>query len=273
MASEPLASASVILLDPARGGDEPCGVLLLERPARSRFMPGNFVFPGGRVEPTDGDDPAADPTRRLCALRELWEESGMLLAREAAAAARLDQDAREAARRALGGPKGPGLPAVLAGLGLSPAPERLWPFARWITPPASPRRYDTSFYLALAPAGQAVACRPGEVCRALWLGPRAALAANQAGDLPLAPPQVRLLGELAAAGDPARLAAGPAARELAPVLPALVERDGRRTVLLPWDPAYPDGGDVPGEPCPAETASRLVLVDGRWLPHRAPREA
>lgn len=256
-----LLSASVVLLDPARGNGEPFGVFLLRRSQASSFMPARFVFPGGRVEAEDGPDPGALETLRRCALRELWEEAGVLLARGA--------DGRLPASAAL-----PDLPRDGADLGAELAARDLtWdtaalrPWARWITPAARSKRFDTYFFLAAMPQGQEASADHQETSQGLWLGPEQALAENLAGRVELAPPQVRLLGELAACGGLEALWQAPA--DLEPVRPRLWLGEGGRVVMLPWDRDYAAGEPGPSEACRAHQASRLVDREGRWLPHRA----
>lgn len=271
--SPPLPAASVILLDPQHGGGESFGLFLLRRRAGSSFMPERYVFPGGRVEPSDGEDPLAPASLRRAALRELWEEAGIILATEPQKAAAMPPGPREEARAAL--QKGEsGLAQALAGLGLSPDLQALRPYARWITPSARPQRFDTFFYLALVPPGQRAAADQQETSQGRWLGPAQALADNQAGRITLAPPQVRLLGELASYGSLAELLArdpGPSPA----VCPVLWLGPEMRMVLLPWDPDHSHGQprdpDRPGQPCPAQEASRIVFLKDRWLPYKCPR--
>jgi len=254
-------SASVVLLDPARGSGEPFGVFLLRRSQQSSFMPARFVFPGGRVEAEDGPDSGDLETLRRCALRELWEEAGVLLARGA--------DGRPLTPAALQGLSRAGADrgAELAARGLSWDTEALRPWARWITPAARAKRFDTYFFLAAMPPGQEASADRQETSQGLWLGPRQALAENLAGRVKLAPPQVRLLGELAACDGVDALWRAPV--DLRPVRPRLWLGDGARVVLLPWDRDYAAAEPGPSQACPAHQASRLVDREGRWLPHRA----
>jgi ADP-ribose pyrophosphatase YjhB (NUDIX family) len=282
----PVPSASVILVDPARGGDEPFGLFLLQRRQKASFMPNRFVFPGGRSEPSDGPDPWADGALRNCALRELWEEAGVALCQEPAPPAA----ALEGARRELMAGRA-GLLTALAGLGLTPDQGALMPYARWITPTARPQRFDTMFYVARMPAGQEAICDAlcaaagqaggqtdslAETSQGLWLGPRRALAKNTQGRVELAPPQVVILGHLAELASVEELAAFCVSADLSPVLPVLWARgkgpEAQRLILLPWDPDYPAGApadpDHPGQPCPASQASRLVHHRGVWGAYR-----
>jgi len=264
---EPLASASVILLDPHRGQDEPFGLFLLKRRAASKFMPDRFVFPGGRVEAGDGAAPLADATLRVCALRELWEEAGVILAREPEAAASLSPQARaEALARVERGSAALG--EALAGLGLRPDLAALKPYARWITPSARAQRFDTMFYLAPMPPGQEAASDRKETSQGLWLGPGRALRENLAGRVELAPPQVRILGELAAHQSLDELWEAAGQADLSPVRPFLWIKGESRVLLLPWDPDYQAREPIqPARPCQAHVCSRLVNEQGRWWPY------
>ncbi len=268
----PLPSASVILLDPERGGDEPFAIFMLRRTAGSSFMPERYVFPGGRVEPSDGADPLAQESLQRAALRELWEEAGVILATEPGKAADLPPNQREAARAALNAGD-MSLNEAFAQLGLSPDLAALFPYARWVTPSARPKRFDTFFYVAAMPPGQQARADDQETAEGLWLGPATALTANQAGQVSLAPPQVRLLGELSQCSGPAELLQS-RPNALEPIKPVLWLSKKMRVLLFPWDPDHargePSSQCLPGRPVPAHQASRMVDSDGRWLPHLCP---
>ncbi len=260
----PRPSASVILLKKLEAPNEPFAVYLLKRNEKSKFMPGRFVFPGGALEPSDGR-PEKGGLKR-CALRELWEEAGVILADDPAAVAALPAAGRDEARQALLSGQS-GLTEALAGLGLSPDLGALIPFARWITPLARPKRFDTTFYLARMPRGQTATSDDAETSQGVWLTPHRALEENQTAGVGLAPPQVRLLGELAEAESLEALLNRPA--NLEPVQPILWSDGSRRVILLPWDGDYAAGAPQnEARPCPAGQASRLVHLDGRWLPFR-----
>ncbi len=117
------------------------------------------------------------------------------------------------------------------------APEALVPFSRWITPEASPIRFDTWFFLARAPEGARPAVDGREVVDHLWSTPEGALAAHAEDRLPLSFPTAKHLEELA--GEPSAAALLAAARErvVEPVLPRMA---GRR-VILPGEPDYDRG--------------------------------
>lgn len=265
-AAEPQASATIILLAPQCGESEPFALFLLKRRTGSSFMPDRFVFPGGKVEPGDGVEPFGDQTLRNCALRELWEEAGVILATDSQAAAALAAPERASALLELeSGRKS--LAQALAELGLNPDLEMLVPYARWITPTARAKRFDTMFYLALMPKGQKAISDQKETLQGIWLGPARALAENQAGRVELAPPQVRILGELAVHASLEELISAAAQADLAPVQPFLWIDGKKRVILLPWDPDYQaQEPQTAAKPCPAHLCSRLVHDKGRWLP-------
>jgi 8-oxo-dGTP pyrophosphatase MutT (NUDIX family) len=161
---EPRPSATVLLI---RSG-EPWELLMVHRPGGADFAPGAYVFPGGSVHAGDASWP--DPIR-AAALRELFEEVGVLLARRGRRFAR-DADCVRV-REALAA--GAGFTEALGSAGLEPAFERLVLFERWITPPQLSRRFDARFYLARMPSGQTVQGQDGEVTDWLWIAPRRAL--------------------------------------------------------------------------------------------------
>jgi 8-oxo-dGTP pyrophosphatase MutT (NUDIX family) len=164
----PRPAATVLVVD---SSTFPWQVLMMRRPGGADFAPGAYVFPGGSVHPED-DGPLGDADRAAGA-RELFEEVGILLARRPDGRFARDRECRLLRDRLAGG--GGWVPA-LRELGLAPALDRLVFLARWITPEAVSRRFDTRFYLARRPPGQTVHPQPGEVADWLWTSPAAALA-------------------------------------------------------------------------------------------------
>ena len=158
-------AATLLLLRDGRAGLE---VLMICRAREVDFASGALVFPGGRVEPSDaGLAPAADPLGafRIAAIREAWEESGLLLAHPP-------------------GPSEAGEGEFIAHLrtrGLRPSHAALTPFAHWITPAHSPKRFDTHFFVAHAPEGQDAVHDGREAVEALWIRPEEAVAEAEAG--------------------------------------------------------------------------------------------
>jgi len=161
--------AAVVIL--VRDGAAGLEVLVTERPSRMGFAGGALVFPGGKVDPEDHWLGAAMASH-CAAIRELFEECGVLLAWRAGdggAAAQSDTAGLAA------------LPPVpfhrrLTDAGLEPATDRLVRFAHWVTPRDRPKRFDTQFFMALAPDGQVEAHDRHEVAEARWVRPPDALA-------------------------------------------------------------------------------------------------
>lgn len=148
---------------------KPWELLLVHRPGGADFAPGAYVFPGGTVH--EGDTTWKDEIR-AAAVRELFEEAGILLARKGRRLAR-EEDC-DAVRLAIRG--GATFDQALRELGLSPAFDALVLFARWVTPSLMRRRFDARFYLARLPAGQEIHPQEGEVTDWLWIAPSRALA-------------------------------------------------------------------------------------------------
>lgn len=143
----------------------------MRRPGGADFAPGAYVFPGGAVH---DDDHGSDDEIRAAAVRELFEEVGILLARRGKRFVR--ESDSEKVRRLIESGKTFG--EALRGLGLEPAFDRLVLLARWVTPAQLRRRYDARFFLAQLPANQLVRPQAGEVTDWLWIQPDAALASR-----------------------------------------------------------------------------------------------
>ncbi len=228
---------------------------LLRRTAELEFAPGAYVFPGGSVDARDADenigwagpDPAdfgglldvpPDRARALvcAAVRETFEESGVLLAGPSPTDLVSDSAALAQDRHALlvGSTS---LGEVLSRRGLVLRADLLTPWARWITPEASPRRFDTWFFAAALPPGQTATASPeghadpGESESGTWLRPAAALEAAAAGAITLLPPTAVTLGELAEHHDVAGVLAR--RRVITPRLPKVIVEDGRARLAMP----------------------------------------
>ncbi|KAI9773109.1 MAG: hypothetical protein M1840_008230 [Geoglossum simile] len=150
----PRPSASILLLSPQNH------ILLLHRVTTSRSFPSAHVFPGGTLSPSDGEIPApGDPARhvdnrayRVGAIRECFEESGMLLAREGDGEGMLlvEKGERERGRRDVDGGL-VGMEEWVKGRQGRVDVDNLIPFTRWITPANLPQRFTTQMYLYLLP--------------------------------------------------------------------------------------------------------------------------
>jgi 8-oxo-dGTP pyrophosphatase MutT (NUDIX family) len=146
----------------------PWELLLMRRPGGADFAPGAYVFPGGVVHEEDsrwGDEIAA------AAVREVFEEVGILLARAGPRFAR--QRDCDRIRQVVSG--GSSFSEALRSGGLQPALDRLVLLTRWVTPSLLRRRYDARFYLARLPASQSVRVQTDEVSDWLWITAETAL--------------------------------------------------------------------------------------------------
>jgi len=253
-------AATVLLLRDAAGGLE---VFLVRRNTVVDFMAGAHVFPGGKVDLADADpamlerlrgecDSSTAPELYVAAIRETFEEAGVLLAgnfRETGL-----QDARGALRR------GDPFLSILQQLGAFLDAGRLVPWTRWVTPAASPKRFDARFFLAAAPAGQVARHDEHETTESVWITPGEALEQVSRGAMMIAPATYKCLAVLASYRNVAEAFA--AARADPPRIwcPIVREERGRRLVILCDDPDHPDG--YPRAPGP----TRMVFEGGRFLP-------
>jgi 8-oxo-dGTP pyrophosphatase MutT (NUDIX family) len=270
--AEPLPSSTVILLRDGTGADAPFSVLMLERHGSVTF-PGVHAFPGGVVDPGDheiegavlpadqtwapageGDTPHDALPYWVAAIREVFEEVGVLLARSHDRLVEEPLQPEIAALRTrlhAGESFGP----LLAAHGLRPATDALYYLARWITPRQNPRRFDTRFLVGRMPPGQEPCADGTETVSCRWYTPQAGLAAYERGDIMLIPPTVRTLDDLAAF----------------PSVEAVLE-NAKRRVVRAVRPEVSDGGGLPTLSYPDNTGHpelpprKLVLRDGRWRP-------
>lgn len=218
----PRDSASVLVLD---GSRSPWRVLMMRRPGGADFAPGAWVFPGGRVGPQD----LAQPDRvRAAAVRELWEEVGLLLAWSRVRGGRRAATTADAARVRERVEAGLDFWPALEESGLVAAPERLVPVTRWITPSRVRRRFDTRFYAVRAPRQEVVAAA-GEVSAWRWVTAAEALAGSE-GELVYA--TRRILELVSPVSDATRLLRRLRGRVERPaVQPRIVEGPGALTVV------------------------------------------
>lgn len=212
----PVRPAATVLL--VRDGDAGLEVLMTRRSARASFAPGAYVFPGGAIDEADraaAHDPALswrpdqDETLRpalLAAVRESFEELGVLLARDA--------HGRWVAPATLAGldRHGPLLPQCRAH-GLTLALDALWWLAHWITDRDLPKRFDVPFFIARMPPDQTPQADNREQFEPVWVAPGEALRRHAAGDFPMVYPTVRTLEHLQRHPDSAGLLEACAARQ------------------------------------------------------------
>jgi 8-oxo-dGTP pyrophosphatase MutT (NUDIX family) len=257
----PRDAATVMLLRPSAGGAAGLGrgfeVYMLRRKPTMAFAPGAYVFPGGSVDQRDADEEVAwagpdvsvwagllgtSPSLAravVCAaVRETFEESGVLLAGAAAEKIVADTtgDDWEADRQALLD-RSVSLAELLARRGMILRSDLLRPWARWITPAAEPRRFDARFFAAALPAGQRTRDVGGEASAVQWISPAGAIDAGRAGEIELWLPTAMTLAELSDYSDIAGVLA--AEREIAPRRPELFEADGETWLSVPGNKEYP----------------------------------
>ena len=162
---------------------------MLRRTMNAAFAGGMYVFPGGRVETADGDD--VERAHRLAAIRECFEEAGILLAHTPGTFEPIADGHLALAERTGVYDGSVDLLALCAAHGLEPAIEQLAWVAHWITPKGEgARRFDTRFYLVPAPAGQTSTHDDNETIASLWTRPEVALQRQVDGELVMMPPTI-----------------------------------------------------------------------------------
>jgi 8-oxo-dGTP pyrophosphatase MutT (NUDIX family) len=232
-------------------------VYMLRRKTSMAFAPGGFVFPGGSVDDRDADSEVAwagpdiadwgrvldappELARALvcAAVRETFEESGVLLAGPSAGAVVPDTTGEdwEADRNALLD-RSLSLAGLLGRRRLVLRSDLLKPWSRWITPVAEERRYDARFFAAALPSPQQPRDVGGEAAALAWVRPADAIAAARGNQIVLLPPTAVTLAELAACASVS--AALAAAREVIAVMPGIVQSDDGVWLTLPAALGYP----------------------------------
>lgn len=249
--SKPILSATVLLLR----GDTPLEVLMVKRHYQIDFAAGALVFPGGKSSDddtqsewdafTDGDFGPVQQEARIAAIREAFEESGVLLARhksnrgvngaiigadfaEALAPMRQAVDRREQSFLEL-----------IREHELVLALDQLIYFGHWITPPIMPKRFDTHFYLAKAPSDQLASHDGRETTDAVWIDPSEALKQAETGEATIIFPTRMNLGKLARASSADAALKKFGSTPVVTVLPEIGKDDqGRPCLHIPAEADY-----------------------------------
>lgn len=229
----PRASATVLVVR-----DNPFEVLMVSRAARGAFASA-LVFPGGAIDPEDGEDSwrksvtdfddVAEGERalRIGAIREVWEETSILVSPDAGM---LD---------AVPPRLGLGFRAMLAASGAHLQLNALTHFGHWVTPPEEPRRFDTHFYLATV--GRDAVAEPdgSETLTTEWMSPAHAAGLAQRGERPIIFPTMLNLMLLAESEDSVAATAAALARPRVTVAPVMeLLDDGSRRVTIPAEAGY-----------------------------------
>jgi 8-oxo-dGTP pyrophosphatase MutT (NUDIX family) len=248
----PRDAATVVMLRDAPTGLE---VFLLKRHGASDVLGGAYVFPGGKIDAQDAalipqlDQPLAalhgalgepDTAAELAAscyvaaLREAFEESGVLYAHGASA----DQVAQATALLR----EGHGFAEMLTRLGLKLDTRSVLPWSRWVTPKmasVSSKRFDTRFFVAAVPAVQTARHDNHEATESVWVAPRAALEQYRDSLIELAPPQIMSLAHLARHNSVAGVLAEARSKSPALVQPEPYDdENGVRVLCYPGDPRH-----------------------------------
>jgi 8-oxo-dGTP pyrophosphatase MutT (NUDIX family) len=266
---KPIRDASTVIV--LREADQGLETFLLCRHHQSGFLGGAHVFPGGKVDSSDGepswrariDRSTEEITERLgesdaevglgllvAAVRETFEEAGVLLASTAS-----DVDLVATRERLHGGAS---FSALASDIDMKIDSTALTPYARWITPKVETHRFDTRFYIAVLPEGQTASHDGTETTSATWLRPARAIDDMVAGRIKLAPPTVRTLQCLAQFDDASSLIADALSRKPPLVRPRVVTSEDGWFLALPGDPEHPESEAVlPG-------ATRMVFDGGAW---------
>lgn len=240
------AASAVILRDCPEGIE----VFMVVRHHEIDFASGALVFPGGKVDADEanietqeavaiGAGPA--PSFWMAAIRETFEEAGLLLARRQGEAKLLAAEDTQALVKTY-------RPALLAGTltfahllkreNLRPALDLMVHFAHWITPPGPPRRFDTHFFLVAAPVAQTGVHDGLETTEGVWIAPRRAIEDADAGRRIMLPPTRLNLHKLAQFSSVHAAAESTRSSTVVTVLPRIERVEGGRRLLLPLEAGY-----------------------------------
>lgn len=259
MAVQPRLASTIMLLrdQPAAAGGQGMEVFMVRRVTQSEFMPDVYVFPGGSVSDSDREaeqspglcrpvSPGqADPEGRTAlgtgvraaAIREVFEEAGVLLAyhdEQILAISDAEVARYQHYREAFQQRQGSLIDMALAGR-LTLATDQLHYFAHWITPAGLPKRFDTHFFIAIAPEQQEAAYDHLETSAGAWINPAAALAAYERGEFPLVFATIHQLRDLATFSSVPETIAFTETHHVPVRMPILEQKDGATRVYLPDD--------------------------------------
>ncbi|MBV9530939.1 MAG: NUDIX hydrolase [Bradyrhizobium sp.] len=246
------ASTLLLLRDNADNGE--IEVFMMVRHHQIEFNSGALVFPGGSIDKGDREIAARPELHaggvgldesaasfRVAAIRETFEESGILLARPKGSQGLIDARRAkriEAAHRVALCDGRITFAQMLAENDLWLALDELVPYAHWITPEGMPKRFDTWFFLAAAPADQPGAHDGKESTGSIWVSPRAALEGGESGCFKLPfPTRCNLikLGKQTSVGAALQEAR---TRPVVTVVPIMTRINGGRQLRIPREAGY-----------------------------------
>jgi 8-oxo-dGTP pyrophosphatase MutT (NUDIX family) len=223
-------------------------ILMVQRPHTSRFMPGTWVFPGGAVDDADAAPPecfTASDAWRTAALREMAEEVGLWITADGVVERAPDGHAFDRAGT----------------LGLRLDGDALVYFANWITPEVFPLRFDTRFYLAVAPDSVTGSVDGDELVDLAWVSPRTALVREEEESWDVAFPTRKVLEMLSSFPTAAAALSTVALIEtVEPIQPRLFVSDEEARIVLPDEELYDLIEEDQEDP---EILSRLAAVIAR----------
>jgi glyoxylase-like metal-dependent hydrolase (beta-lactamase superfamily II)/8-oxo-dGTP pyrophosphatase MutT (NUDIX family) len=270
-------------------------VCMLRRHLNSDFVGGAYVFPGGKVDDEDRSEGAAsvcdgrDDAEAsallgvgsgglaffVAALRECFEEAGVLIARPRAQSGSVAPTGvleamadRLAARRVELNGGSTTFVELCSSLGLVLALDEVHYFSHWITPEGAPKRYDTRFFVAALPPGQVPEHDDYETVDTVWVNPAEALERHRAGEFDLIFPTIKNLQAISRFSTSSELLEAAMAIEHVPtVLPRVVADDRGFRILLPGDEGYDDllgsaGGEGSSRGLPAAFDPDAPAVGG-----------
>jgi 8-oxo-dGTP pyrophosphatase MutT (NUDIX family) len=245
-------AATVLVLRDSSAGPE---VLMVRRHDAASFMGGAYVFPGGALDDADLEVQGEALAFHVAAARELFEEAGLLLARDQrgqilSIATSDDRERFSAYRRDLHHHRQP-LRVIVEKEHLQLALDALVPFAHWVTPSIDKRRFDTQFFVAPAPPDQTPVHDETETSEIAWMRPAVALEAARRNAMVLPPPTWVTLAELEPFESVDHTLAWTKRRTIVRRQPTVVVENGARTIVMPPDVAV---------------HPRFVFDEGRWHP-------
>jgi 8-oxo-dGTP pyrophosphatase MutT (NUDIX family) len=246
------ASTVLLLRESSRAGE--IEVFMMVRHYEIDFNAGALVFPGGSVDKGDREIIAnpglysggealddASLSFRIAAIRETFEESGILLARPNGSKSLVDAkragEIESASRAALCEGKTT-FQKVLGDNGVVLALDELVPYAHWITPEGAPKRFDTWFFLAAAPPAQLGGHDGKESTDSIWLSPREALAGSESGRFKLPFPTTRNLIRLGKQNSVKAALDDSRGKPVVTVMPVMTKLNGGRQLRIPLEAGY-----------------------------------